>query len=199
VWASGPVPPEPGLGTAAVGGTDAGGVDVGGAEDGGGEVGGAGFGTYTPASIVWSTPPGSAGAVTGAYPVHNCPVCGGVTFESCAHRVGLVRPPAANGRKRPGQFAGRHARPRQRPAGQRRAAAAERRRMDRAGPVHGHRVDIMIGPHAGGPAGTSGTVRYWIGSDGTRYRVQASVASEPQPVVIDFDTRNTFRSGRYPE
>jgi hypothetical protein len=55
--------------------------------------------------------------------------------------------------------------------------------------LHGHRVDIMIGPHARADAGTSGTVRYWIGSDGTMYRVQAGVASESQPVVIDFDTQ----------
>lgn len=59
--------------------------------------------------------------------------------------------------------------------------------------VHGHRTDIMNGPEAGGKAGTkagtSGTVRYWIGSDGTMYRVQADLASEPQPVVFDFDNR----------
>ncbi|MFB7272686.1 hypothetical protein [Streptomyces sp. NPDC056244] len=62
--------------------------------------------------------------------------------------------------------------------------------------VHGHRTDIMNGPDAGGKAGTearteastSQTVRYWIGSDGTMYRVQVSIASEPQPVVFDFDT-----------
>lgn len=55
--------------------------------------------------------------------------------------------------------------------------------------VHGHRTDIMNGPDAHAKAGTSGTVRYWIGSDGTMYRVRATVASESQPVVIDFDTR----------
>lgn len=63
--------------------------------------------------------------------------------------------------------------------------------------VHGHRTDIMNGPDAGGKAGaearteasTSQTVRYWIGSDGTMYRVQVSIASEPQPVVFDFDTQ----------
>lgn len=55
--------------------------------------------------------------------------------------------------------------------------------------VHGHRTDIMNGPDARAGAGTSGTVRYWIGSDGTMYRVEASLASEPQPVVIDFDTQ----------
>jgi hypothetical protein len=55
--------------------------------------------------------------------------------------------------------------------------------------LHGHGVDIMIGPYTSVVAGTSGTVRYWIGSDGTMYRVQAAVASESQPVVIDFDTQ----------
>lgn len=57
------------------------------------------------------------------------------------------------------------------------------------GTVHRHRVDEMTGPDARARAGTSGTVRYWIGSDGTMYRVQAAVASEPEPVVIDFDTQ----------
>ncbi|MEV0779750.1 hypothetical protein [Streptomyces sp. NPDC050428] len=76
--------------------------------------------------------------------------------------------------------------------------------------VNGHRTDIMNGPDAasssdkagaspkpstpgtpGTPAkpGTSQTVRYWIGSDGTMYRVQVGIASESQPVVFDFDTR----------
>jgi hypothetical protein len=55
--------------------------------------------------------------------------------------------------------------------------------------VRGHRVDVMTGPNARARAGTSGTVRYWIGPDGTMYRVRAGVASEPQPVVIDFDTQ----------
>nr|WP_202446785.1 hypothetical protein [Streptomyces sp. SID5468] len=54
--------------------------------------------------------------------------------------------------------------------------------------VRGHQADVMTGPDARTKAGTSGTVRYWIGADGTMYRVQATVASEPQPVVIDFDT-----------
>ncbi|MFK0292779.1 hypothetical protein ACIQU6_20180 [Streptomyces sp. NPDC090442] len=57
------------------------------------------------------------------------------------------------------------------------------------GQLRGRGVDIMLGPHTGAGAGTSGTVRYWIGPDGTMYRVQAGVASEPQPVVIDFDTQ----------
>ncbi|WP_046501059.1 hypothetical protein [Streptomyces odonnellii] len=55
--------------------------------------------------------------------------------------------------------------------------------------VHGHRTDIMNGPDADTKAGTSQTVRYWLGSDGTMYRVQADIASEPQPVVFDFDNR----------
>ncbi|RKN08183.1 hypothetical protein [Streptomyces radicis] len=64
--------------------------------------------------------------------------------------------------------------------------------------VRGHRTDIMNGPRAesgaevpGGDTstGTSGTVRYWIGSDGTMYRVEAGIASAPEPVVIDFDTQ----------
>lgn len=55
--------------------------------------------------------------------------------------------------------------------------------------VRGHRVDIMAGPRARAGAGTPGTVRYWIASDGTMDRVQAGVASEPRPVVIDFDTQ----------
>ncbi|MEV4976222.1 hypothetical protein [Streptomyces scopuliridis] len=58
--------------------------------------------------------------------------------------------------------------------------------------VNGHQTDIVNGPDAdtaATKASTSGTVRYWIGSDGTMYRVQASIASEPQPVVFDFDTR----------
>ncbi|MFE9610015.1 hypothetical protein [Streptomyces sp. NPDC006012] len=55
--------------------------------------------------------------------------------------------------------------------------------------VHGRRTDVMNGPEARTKAGTTGTVRYWIGSDGTMYRVRANVASEAQPVVIDFDTQ----------
>jgi hypothetical protein len=54
--------------------------------------------------------------------------------------------------------------------------------------VHGHRVDVMTGPDARVKAGTSQTVRYWIAPDGIMYRVQAAVASEPEPVVVDFDT-----------
>ncbi|MFB7629923.1 hypothetical protein ACFC0M_03085 [Streptomyces sp. NPDC056149] len=57
------------------------------------------------------------------------------------------------------------------------------------GQSRGRGVDIMLGPHTGVGAGTSGTVRYWIGPDGTMYRVQADVASASQPVVIDFDTQ----------
>ena len=62
--------------------------------------------------------------------------------------------------------------------------------------VAGHRVDIMTGPAAqtagtGAAPGTgaAATVRYWIGSDGTMYRVAAAVASETQASVIDFDTQ----------
>jgi len=58
--------------------------------------------------------------------------------------------------------------------------------------VAGRRVDIMTGPAAQGAAGaaaTAGTVRYWIGADGTMYRVQAVLASETQPTVIAFDTQ----------
>ncbi|WP_394807174.1 hypothetical protein [Streptomyces asiaticus] len=61
--------------------------------------------------------------------------------------------------------------------------------------LDGHQVDIMTGPSAratSGPAGTTGSgdaVRYWIGSDGTMYRVRVGVASAARPVVIDFDTQ----------
>ncbi|MYT15259.1 hypothetical protein GTY76_23185 [Streptomyces sp. SID4951] len=54
--------------------------------------------------------------------------------------------------------------------------------------VDGHRVDVMTGPSSRDRSGTAGNVRYWVASDGTMYRVRVSVASEPQPVVIDFDT-----------
>lgn len=63
--------------------------------------------------------------------------------------------------------------------------------------VRGHSVDVMTGPNARATAGnsfalgsnTGSAVRYWIGGDGTMYRVRASVTSESQPVVIDFDDR----------
>lgn len=55
--------------------------------------------------------------------------------------------------------------------------------------MDGHQVDVMTGPDAGAKSATAGDVRYWIGPQGTMYRVQAEVASEPQPVVIDFDTQ----------
>ncbi|WP_405793046.1 hypothetical protein [Streptomyces sp. NBC_01506] len=55
--------------------------------------------------------------------------------------------------------------------------------------VHGHRTDIVRGPDAETKASTSQTVRYWLGSDGTMYRVRATLASESQPVVFDFDDR----------
>ncbi|WP_309500733.1 hypothetical protein [Streptomyces shenzhenensis] len=54
--------------------------------------------------------------------------------------------------------------------------------------VDGHRVDVMTGPSSRERSGTAGSVRYWVGSDGTMYRVRVSVGSEPRPVVIDFDT-----------
>ncbi|MFE6778499.1 hypothetical protein [Streptomyces sp. NPDC057702] len=54
--------------------------------------------------------------------------------------------------------------------------------------VDGRRVDVMTGPAAPDRSGTAGTVRYWIGSDGTMYRVRVSVGSQPEPVVLDFDT-----------
>ncbi|MGA6156619.1 hypothetical protein ACPEIC_25040 [Stenotrophomonas sp. NPDC087984] len=64
--------------------------------------------------------------------------------------------------------------------------------------LDGHQVDIMTGPSARATSGTAGAVptsgsagavRYWLGSDGTMYRVRVGVASAPQPVVIDFDTQ----------
>ncbi|MGW4381081.1 hypothetical protein [Kitasatospora sp. NPDC004531] len=54
--------------------------------------------------------------------------------------------------------------------------------------LNGHRTDVMTGPNARGTSDTSDSVRYWIDPDGTMFRVQAAVASEPKPVVIDFDT-----------
>ncbi|MEU2433690.1 hypothetical protein ABZ611_30070 [Streptomyces sp. NPDC007861] len=53
----------------------------------------------------------------------------------------------------------------------------------------GHPVDVMTGPASRDRPGTAGNVRYWVGSDGTMYRVRVSVSSESQPVVIDFDTQ----------
>ncbi|WP_413812988.1 hypothetical protein [Streptomyces sp. OE57] len=62
--------------------------------------------------------------------------------------------------------------------------------------LDGRQVDIMTGPSAAratpgtaGASGPEGAVRYWIGSDGTMYRVRVGVASASQPVVIDFDTQ----------
>lgn len=57
--------------------------------------------------------------------------------------------------------------------------------------VGGRHVEVMTGPTTGTKSGTAGIVRYWIGLDGTMYRVQADVASQPEPVAIDFD------AGRY--
>ncbi|MFI1014854.1 hypothetical protein [Streptomyces sp. NPDC020965] len=64
--------------------------------------------------------------------------------------------------------------------------------------VHGHQTDIVNGPDAGPEASTSPTVRYWIGPDGTMYRVQAGIASAPQPVVFDFDNRRYVPVQRVP-
>ncbi|MGW3008602.1 hypothetical protein ACWC9R_07140 [Streptomyces sp. NPDC001219] len=55
--------------------------------------------------------------------------------------------------------------------------------------VDGHQVDVMTGPSSPDRPGTAGNVRYWVGPDGTMYRVRVSVASESQPVLIDFDTQ----------
>ncbi|WP_328335705.1 MULTISPECIES: hypothetical protein [unclassified Streptomyces] len=55
--------------------------------------------------------------------------------------------------------------------------------------VDGHRVDVMTGPSSRDRSGTAGSVRYWVGPDGTMYRVRVSVRTESQPVVIDFDTQ----------
>lgn len=55
--------------------------------------------------------------------------------------------------------------------------------------LNGHEVVRMSGPGARDRPGTKDTVHYWIGTDGTMYRVQVTVASDPQPVVIDFDTQ----------
>ncbi|WP_461009949.1 hypothetical protein [Streptomyces capparidis] len=55
--------------------------------------------------------------------------------------------------------------------------------------VDGRRVDVMSGPAAPDRPGTAGNVRYWVDADGTMHRVRVSMASEPEPVLIDFDTR----------
>lgn len=55
--------------------------------------------------------------------------------------------------------------------------------------VHGHRADIMTGPSSRDRSGTAGNVRYWVGPDGTMYRVRATVNSASRPVDIDFDTQ----------
>jgi hypothetical protein len=55
--------------------------------------------------------------------------------------------------------------------------------------LDGHQVDVMTGPSTHDTAGSAGDARYWIGSDGTMYRVRLGVASASQPVVIDFDTQ----------
>lgn len=101
---------------------------------------------------------------------------------------GLVRPSAAVVRQRAGHLPDHRARSRRRPAGQRRTAAAEWRRLVGAGAggrALGGRHDRTVLPDR---TGTAGNVRYWIGSDGTMYRVRVSVGSQPEPVVIVFDT-----------
>jgi len=55
--------------------------------------------------------------------------------------------------------------------------------------VDGHRVDVMTGPSSRHRSGTANRVRYWVGPDGTMYRVRISVGSVSRPVVIDFDTQ----------
>ncbi|GAA3034302.1 hypothetical protein [Actinokineospora globicatena] len=55
--------------------------------------------------------------------------------------------------------------------------------------VRGRRVDVMAGPAARAKPDTAGNVRYWVDSDSTLHRVEADVASEPQPVVIDLNAR----------
>jgi hypothetical protein len=55
--------------------------------------------------------------------------------------------------------------------------------------LDGHQVDVMTGPSAHAASGTQDTVRYWIGSDGTMYRVRVGLTSAAQPAVIDFDTQ----------
>lgn len=55
--------------------------------------------------------------------------------------------------------------------------------------VDGHRVDVMTGPSSRDRSGTANRVRYWVGSDGTMYRVRVSVGSASQPAVVDFDTQ----------
>ncbi|MER7539695.1 hypothetical protein ABTX77_33695 [Streptomyces sp. NPDC097704] len=55
--------------------------------------------------------------------------------------------------------------------------------------VDGHRVDVMTGPSSPDRSGTAGNVRYWVGEDGTMYRVRVSVGSAPEPVDIAFDTQ----------
>ncbi len=54
--------------------------------------------------------------------------------------------------------------------------------------VNGERVDVMTGPSSPDRSGTAGNVRYWVDSDGTPHRVRVTVESQPEPVVIDFDT-----------
>jgi len=65
--------------------------------------------------------------------------------------------------------------------------------------VNGHPVDVMAGPGTRDRPDTAGSVRYWLGQDGTMHRVRAAVASEPEPVVIDFDTHSRAAVPPVPE
>ncbi|MEU9338053.1 hypothetical protein AB0D49_33660 [Streptomyces sp. NPDC048290] len=70
--------------------------------------------------------------------------------------------------------------------------------------VRGHRTDVMNGPRAeadtGGGAGSGGRgVRYWVGGDGTMYRVEIDLASASEPVVLDFDTHDHIRVPALPD
>ncbi|MFF0753347.1 hypothetical protein [Streptomyces sp. NPDC004267] len=55
--------------------------------------------------------------------------------------------------------------------------------------VDGRPVDVMTGPSSPDRSGTAGNVRYWVGPDGTMYRVRVTVGSAPRPVDIAFDTQ----------
>ncbi|MFD7921919.1 hypothetical protein ACFV3R_22155 [Streptomyces sp. NPDC059740] len=65
--------------------------------------------------------------------------------------------------------------------------------------VDGHRVDVMTGPSSRDRSATAGNVRYWIGADGTMYRISVSVGSASQEVVVDFGTRKYHPVGALPK
>ncbi|EME64367.1 hypothetical protein H074_03335 [Amycolatopsis decaplanina DSM 44594] len=54
--------------------------------------------------------------------------------------------------------------------------------------INGHPVDVFTGPESRDRPGTAESVRYWLDANGVMYRVQATVAGETDPVVIDFDS-----------